>query len=81
MSSLHEIESAISALSSEDRARLVRDLPGILPEWVGELAWQRILHDPNPSPALSALADSIDEEFAKNPEAFPEISDADFEQR
>ena len=79
MSSLQEIESAIGGLSPEDRARLVHDLPSLLPEWEGDLAWQRILRDPRPSPALSRLADAVDAEFGANPEAFPEIKDVDSE--
>jgi len=79
MSSLQEIESAISGLSAEDRAKLVEDLPTLLPEWQGDLVWQRILHDPTPSPALSSLVDRIDAEFARNPEVFPEIKPSDFE--
>lgn len=79
MSSLEEIESAISCLSAEDRARLVQDLPMLLPEWRGELAWQRILHDATPSPALSSLVDAVDAQFARDPEAFPEIKETDFE--
>jgi hypothetical protein len=66
MSSLQEIEGAIGALSPEDRARLVRDLPRLLPEWEGELAWQRILRDSTPSPALSKLVDAVDAEFEQS---------------
>ena len=79
MSSLQEIELAISGLSSEDQAKLVRDLPVLLAGREGELAWQRILRDPTPSPALSSLADAVDAEYRRNPEAFPEIKDSDFE--
>ena len=81
LTSLQEVEKAISALPPEDRAALLRDLPRLLPEWEGDLAWQRILRDPTPSPALSSLVDSIDAEFARDPKAFPEIAVADFEQR
>jgi hypothetical protein len=79
VSSLQEIELAISGLSSEDQAKLVRDLPVLLAGREGELAWQRILRDPTPSPALSSLADAVDAEYRRNPEAFPEIKDSDFE--
>ena len=79
MNSLQEIESAITGLSPEDRAKLVQDLPTLLPEWQGELAWQRILHNPMPSPALSSLVDSVDAQFARDPQAFPEITETDFE--
>ena len=78
VSTLQEIESAISALSLEDRAKLVRDLPALLPEWEGDLAWQKIIHDSTPSSSLSKLADDIDAEFRRNPAAFPEITESDF---
>lgn len=79
MSSLEEIESAISALSPDDRAQLLKDLPTLLPELEGDLAWERILRDPSPSPALSAFVDKVDAEYRQNAEAFPEIKDSDFE--
>jgi hypothetical protein len=79
VNSLQDIENAITGLSAEDRATLIRDLPRLFPECEGDLKWQAILHDPTPSPALSRLADSIDAEFARNPESFPEIRDSDFE--
>ena len=79
MSSLQEIELAISSLSSEDQAKLVRDLPVLLAGREADAAWQKILGDPTPSPALSSLADAVDAEYRGNPEAFPEIKDADFE--
>jgi len=79
VSSLQEIELAIGGLSTEDRAKLVRDLPTLLPEWEGDLAWQRILRDPTPSSALSRLVDAVDAEFHRDAEAFPEIKEGDFE--
>jgi hypothetical protein len=79
VSSLQEIELAISGLSSEDQAKLVRDLPVLLAGREGELAWQKILRDPTPSPALSSLADAVDAEYRRNPEAFPEIKESDFD--
>jgi hypothetical protein len=51
-----------------------------MPEWGGDLAWQRILRDPRPSSALSSLVDAVDAEFGRNPNAFPEIKGSDFEQ-
>ena len=79
MSSLQEIELAISGLSPEDQTKLIRDLPVLLAGREGELAWQRILHDPTPSKALSSLADAVDAEYRRDPEVFPEIKESDFE--
>jgi hypothetical protein len=79
VSSLKEIEQAISGLSAEDQAKLVQDLPRLLPEQAGELAWQRILRDPTPSESLSRLADAVDAEYGRNPAKFPDIKDSDFD--
>jgi hypothetical protein len=79
VSSLQEIELAISGLSSEDQAKLIKDLPVLLAGREGDVAWEKILSDPTPSPALSSLADAVDAEYRRNPESFPEIKDADFE--
>ena len=65
---------AIRGLSSGDRAKLLQDLPTLMPEWAGDLAWQRIVRDPTPSSALSSLADAVDAEYGRNPNAFPEIN-------
>jgi len=79
MSSLQEIERAISALSPADRARLVKDLPTLLPELDGDAAWERIIRNPAPSAKLSALVDAVDAEYGKNPNVFPEIKESDFD--
>lgn len=79
MSSLQEIKRAISALSPADRAKLVKDLPSLLPELDGDAAWKRIVSDPAPSAKLSALVETVDAEYEKNPNAFPEIKESDFD--
>ena len=79
MSSLQEIKRAIGALSPADRARLVKDLPTLLPELDGDAAWERIVSDPAPSAKLTALVDAVDAEYGKNPNAFPEIKESDFD--
>ena len=78
MSTVAEIEAAIKALPSAERERLAEHLPTILPELNGDLQWQRIIHDAQPRPALTALGDEIEAQLKKNPSAFPEIQDADF---
>ena len=78
MSTVAEIEAAIKALPSAERERLVEDLPSILPELNGDLKWQRIVNDPRPRPALTALGDEIEKQFKANPAAFREIRDGDF---
>jgi hypothetical protein len=81
MSTAQEIEAAIQALPPAERERLVADLPGILPELNGDAAWEHILADPRPRPALTALGDEIAAQFKANPSRFPEIQDRDFDHR
>ncbi len=81
MSTAHEIESAIQSLSPTERAKLVNDLPRLLPELDGDAAWERIARDARPRPAFSALIDELQAQMRANPEAFPEISDRDFGER
>jgi hypothetical protein len=81
MSTVAEIEAAIKALPPTERERLADDLPSILPELNGDLKWQRSIHDTHPRPALSALGDETAAEFKKNPAAFSEIRDADFDRQ
>ena len=81
MSRVAEIEAAIKALPSAERERLADDLPSILPELNGDAKWQRIINDPRPRPALTALGDEIAAEFKKNPAAFSEMRDADFDRQ
>jgi hypothetical protein len=80
MSTVQEIEAAIQALPATEREKLVADLPGILPELNGDAAWERILSDPRPRPALTALGDEIAAQFQANPGRFPEMQDRDFDQ-
>jgi hypothetical protein len=79
MSTAREIEAAIRMLSPVEREKLVKDLPVLLPELDGDLAWNRIIGDPRPRPELTALLDQVEAEYKKNPAAFPEIKDKDFD--
>jgi hypothetical protein len=80
MSTVQEIEAAIQALPATEREKLVADLPAILPELNGDAVWERILSDPRPRPALTALGDEIAAQFKANPDRFAEIQDGDFGQ-
>jgi len=80
MSTVAEIEAAIKALSPKERERLAENLPSILPELNGDLKWQQIINDATSRPALSALGDEIKAQFKKNPAAFSEMHDTDFDQ-
>ena len=79
MSTIQEIKAAIRSLSTDERQQLAEDLPGLVPELDGDAAWERIIRDPRPRPAFSALVDRIETQFQQNPNAFPEIQDGDFD--
>ena len=81
MSTALEIEAAIQSLSPQERKKLVHDLPALLPELDGDEAWKRITKDSTPSTALSAFADAIDAEHQRNPNAFSEIKESDFDSK
>jgi hypothetical protein len=81
MSTVTEIEAAIKALPPAERARLAEDLPSILPELHGDLAWQSIIADARPRHALAALGDEIEGQLKTDPGQFPEIEDSDFDRR
>jgi hypothetical protein len=78
MSTVAEIEAAIKALPPTERERLADNLPSILPELDGDAKWQRLVNDPRPRHALTALGDEIAAQFKASPTAFREIRDGDF---
>ena len=79
MSTVAEIEAAIKALPPTERERLADNLPSILPELDGDAKWQRIINNPRPRPALTALGDEIAAQLKANPAVFSEMHDADFD--
>jgi hypothetical protein len=79
MSTAREIEDAIRMLSAVEREKLIKDLPVLLPELDGDMAWNRIIGDARPRPGLTALLDQVEADYKKNPAAFPEIKDQDFD--
>ena len=60
MSTVEQIEAAIRALPAQERDRLAKDLPKLFPELDGDAAWERILKDNRPRPALSRMLDKVD---------------------
>lgn len=81
MSTVQEIEAAIRSLAPAQRAELVKDLPGLLPELDGDAAWEQIVHDSRPRPGFTALLNEAQAEYQADPQRFPEIKDGDFGQR
>ena len=57
------------------------DLPKLLPELDGDAAWDHLIHDPRPRPALSALLDEAEAAYRRDPKAFPSTSEAEFDRR
>jgi hypothetical protein len=79
MSTVQEIKAAIRNLSSAEREELIAEMPALLPELNGDAAWERIIHDSRPRPALTALVDEIEAEYRRDPNAFSEIQTSDFD--
>lgn len=79
VNTVQEIEAAIRSLSPGERQKLAEDLPGLVPELDGDAAWERIIRDSSPRPAFSALVDRIEADLQRNPSAFPEIQESDFD--
>jgi hypothetical protein len=59
----------------------VEDLPSILPELDGDAQWTRIISDPRPRRALSALGDQIEAQLKSDPRQFPEVKESDFDEQ
>ncbi len=81
MSTVQEIKDAIQHLSPAEREELVASLPALLPELDGDAVWERIIRDSRPRPALSALLDQVQAEHRRDPSAYPETSDAEFDRQ
>jgi hypothetical protein len=76
---VQEIKAAIQNLSPAERRELVASLPALFPELDGDAAWERIIRDARPRPALSALLDQVEQAHQRDPSAFPTTSDAEFD--
>jgi len=79
VSTVQEIKAAIQNLSPAERRELVASLPALFPELDGDAAWERIIRDARPRPALSALLDQVEQAYQRDRSAFPETSDAEFD--
>jgi hypothetical protein len=78
VSTVHEIRAAIQNRSPAERRELVDSLPALFPELDGDAAWERLIRDARPRPALSALLDQVEHDQCDRI-AFPETSDAEFD--
>jgi hypothetical protein len=79
VSTAQEIKTAIQALLPAEREKLIADLPALLPELDGDAAWDRIIRDARPRPSLSALLNDAEAESRRDPAAFAETSETEFE--
>jgi hypothetical protein len=79
VSTVQEIKRAIQNLSPTEREELIAELPKVLPELDGDAAWERIIRDTRPRPALSALLDQAQAEHQRNPATFTETSESEFD--
>ncbi len=81
MSTAQEIEDAIRSLSTRERDKLVQHIPQLFPEFAGDSAWESILADDHPRPALTELLNRYESELTRDPEAFPRVAEGDFDPR
>ncbi|MHB8524300.1 MAG: hypothetical protein ACYDH9_26570 [Limisphaerales bacterium] len=79
MSTVQEIEAAIQKLPPADRAKLIADLPALLPELEGDAAWERIVRDSRRRPALSEVLDRAEAEDRIAPATLAETSETEFD--
>ena len=63
MSTAQEIEKAIRSLPSDERSKLLRDLPGIFPELGGDPEWDRIIQDETPRAELTKLLNEAEADY------------------
>ena len=75
MRTLAEIEKAISRLPAEVQRQLIKDIPTLCPSAFPAAGWDAILQDDTPRPALSALLDKLDAEYAQSPECFATVNE------
>jgi 2-oxo-4-hydroxy-4-carboxy--5-ureidoimidazoline (OHCU) decarboxylase len=80
MSTAHEIEAAIRMLSPAEREKLIKDLPIVLSELNGDIAWNQTIGDGRTRPGLTALLDQVEPDHQKKTAAFPEIKE-EFDRR
>jgi hypothetical protein len=81
VSTIQEIKAAIQKLSPAQRKKLISELPRLLPELDGDAAWERIILDPRPRPALSTLLDDAEAAYGRDPASFPETSDSEVDRK
>jgi hypothetical protein len=81
MSTVEQIEAAIRALPAQERRRLAKSLPKLFPEVDGDAAWEQLLHDARPRPALSRLLDEAEAGVREDPARYPETTDDEFKRR
>jgi hypothetical protein len=78
MRNVEAIEEAIQKLSPAERAKLLSDLPRILPELDGDAEWNRILSDPTPNVSFSKFVDDVESQLKAGTLILRETSESEF---
>ena len=78
MSTAREVEEAICTLPSSERDKLLRRIPALFPELVGDAEWERLLKDKRARPELSRLLDETEEQLRRDPNSLPRVKASDF---
>jgi hypothetical protein len=78
MSTAREIEEAIRTLPTSERDKLLRHIPALFPELVGDAEWERLIQDQRSRQELTRLLDETEEQLRRNPNSLPEIKAGDF---
>jgi hypothetical protein len=78
MSTAREVEEAICTLPSSERDKLLRRIPALFPELVGDTEWERLLKDERARPELSRLLDETEEQLRSDPNSLPRVKASDF---
>ena len=71
MSTAQEIEQAIRSLPTDERIKLLRDLPSIFPELGGDSEWDRIIQDETPRAELTKLLNETEAEYGRDASKLP----------
>lgn len=79
MSTAQEIEQAIRSLASDERNKLLRDLPSIFPELGGDAEWDRIIQDETSRAELTKLLNEVEAEYGRDASKLPPMTPKDFD--
>ncbi len=79
MTAVEQIKTAIQNLSVEQRRELAADLPKLMRELDGDAEWERVIHDPAPRPALTAMIEKAQAELRGGGGGLIELTDEELD--